>query len=137
MSLGGDLGAFRYGMQAGKTYTLSATIRLSAALAGTLGGNGTRQVTLWYTTAGGSHFRTAGTQAPNAAGTFRSTVTVAIPSDAQGAWIRLYNGASTGNGDTWWDDIMLTEGSTTYNYADGTTSGWVWNTDGTSSGPPQ
>ncbi len=136
MTLGGDLGAFRSGMQAGKTYTLSAVARIAAPQTGTLGGNGTRQVTLWYTTAGGTHVRTAGSQGPNTAGTFRSSVTVSIPSDAQGAWIRLYNGASIGNGDVWWDDIMLTEGNTIYNYADGNTVDWVWNLDNTSTGPP-
>lgn len=139
ISYGGDLGGLRLGMQAGRTYTVSGTVRLTAPLAGSLAGNGTRQITGWYTSAAGSHTRVLGTQAPNAAGTTRVSMTYSIPSDAIGAWIRLYNGASSGNGSVWWDNIMVTEGSTVYDYADGTSLNWVWNgTDhnSTSTGPP-
>ena len=138
ISYGGDLGSFRMGLQAGKTYTISGKVRLTAPLTGTFSGNGSRQITAWYTTAGGSHVRTPGTQAPNAAGETRVSVTYSIPSDATGAWIRLYNGASLSNGSVWWDDIMITEGATAYNYADGNTANWVWNgtlNNSTSTGP--
>lgn len=138
MNAGGDLGAFRAGLQAGKTYTISAIVRLTAALASTLSNNGSRQITAWYTNAVGTHIKTAGTQASNSLGQTRVTVTYSIPSDAIGAWLRFYNGASAGNGSVWWDDIMITEGSTQYNYADGNSANWVWNgsaNSSTSTGP--
>lgn len=126
-TIGGDLGGFRAGLQAGKTYTISATIRLTAPLTGTLGGNASRQMTAWYTSSTGSHSITRGNQAPNAAGITRTSVTYTIPANATGAWIRMYNGASSGNGTVWWDSVMITEGSTLYNYADGSSTNWVWN----------
>lgn len=124
IALGGDLGGFRTGLQAGKTYTISATVRLTAAQTGTLGGNGSRQITAWYTN--GGHTLVRGSQAPNAAGQQRVSVTYSIPATATAAWIRLYNGASVGNGVVWWDNIMITEGPTQYNYADGNTANWLW-----------
>lgn len=127
MNVGGDLGAFRTGLQPGKTYTISATIRLVAALTGTLSNNGSRQITAWYTSAGGSYIKASGTQAPNAAGETRVSVTFSIPADATAAWLRFYDGAGLGGGSVWWDNIMITEGSTVYNFADGDSPGWVWN----------
>lgn len=136
MSPGGDLGGFRLGMAAGKTYSLSATIRLTAPQTGALAGSA-RRVTLWYTVAG-SHTQVATVAAPNAAGSTRLSFTFSIPSNATAAWIRLYNGASSGGGDVWWDSVMLTEGNTTPAYADGNTAGWIWNgtqNNATSTGP--
>lgn len=138
-TLGGDLGGFRTGMQASKTYTISATIRLTAPLTGAFGGNGTRQITAWYTSSVGTHVITRGTQAPNSAGQTRVSVTYTIPSDATGAWLRFYHGGASGSGSIWYDDIMVTEGSTLYNFADGSSSNWVWNgaaNASTSTGPP-
>lgn len=138
INLGGDQGAFRTGLQAGKTYTISATIRLTAPLTGTVDADRGRRVTAWYTTAAGTHVKVNGTQAPNAAGQTRSTVTYTIPADAIGAWIRLYHGGMSGAGDVWWDGIMITEGSSTPAYADGNSTDWVWNGSAnlsTSTGP--
>ncbi len=140
IAYGGDLGGFRMGLQAGKTYTISGTIRLTAAQAGSLSGNGSRQITAWYTSSTGSHSLTRGTQAANTTGQSRVSVTYSIPATATAAWIRLYNGASLGNGVVWWDDIMITEGATNYSYADGDSSNWIWNSaegNSTSTGPPQ
>jgi len=137
-SLGGDQGAFRLGFQPGNTYTISATVHLAAAQTGTLAGNGARQITAWYTN--GSITLIKGTQAPNAAGDTRVSVTFTIPSTATSAWVRFYDGAYQGNGDVWYDNIMITQGSTIYNYADGNTTNWVWNgatNNSTSTGPPQ
>lgn len=139
-TLGGDLGGFRAGLEAGKTYTISSTVRLSAALAGTFTTNGSRQITAWYTNAAGGHTSTKSNQAANVAGQSLVSVTYSIPSDATGAWLRFYHGGSTGSGSLWFDNIMITEGSTTYAYADGGTSGWVWNgtpNASTSTGPRQ
>ena len=139
MTLGGDLGGFRAGLQAGKTYTISATVRLAAPLTGSLAGNGSRQITAWYTSATGSHSRSTSNQAPNVAGQARVSVTYSIPSDATAAWLRFYNGAVSGSGIVWYDDIMITEGSTQYAYADGDSPGWDWNgsaNNATSTGSP-
>jgi prepilin-type N-terminal cleavage/methylation domain-containing protein len=138
INLGGDQGGFRSGLQAGRTYTISANIRLIAPLTGTLDSDRGRRITAWYTTAGGTHVKINGTQAPNTAGQVRSTVTMSIPADAIGAWIRLYHGGMSGAGDVWYDDIMITEGTTSYAYADGNSANWVWNGSmnlSTSTGP--
>ena len=127
INLGGDQGGFRTGLQAGRTYTVSATIRLAAPLTGTVDADRGRRVTAWYTTAAGTHVKVNGTQAPNAAGQTRSTVTYSIPADAIGAWIRLYHGGMSGAGDVWWDGIMITEGAGTPAFADGNSTDWVWN----------
>jgi prepilin-type N-terminal cleavage/methylation domain-containing protein len=138
---GGDLGAFRMGMQANKTYTISATIHLTAALTGTIGtSNGTRQITAWYTVSG-VHTVTKSNMAPNSAGDTRLTVTFSVPATATAAWLRFYHGGQSGAGNVWFDNIMITEGSTQYNYADGSSANWVWNpisspNNTTSTGPP-
>ncbi len=141
VSIGGDLGGFRAGMQPGKTYTISAKIRLTAPISGNLAGNGSRQVTAWYTSATGGHNLVKGTQVPNTAGEGRSTVTFSIPNDAIAAWIRLYHGGLSGSGGVWFDDVMITEGSTSYAYSDpSTNANWVWNgtpNNSTSTGPAQ
>ncbi|MES2630351.1 MAG: prepilin-type N-terminal cleavage/methylation domain-containing protein [Patescibacteria group bacterium] len=123
-NVGGDLNALRIGMEAGKTYTASGTIRLTGAQIGTIGGSA-RKLTAWYTV-GGVHTQTSSAAAANAAGSTRLSVTFSVPAGATAAWLRLYNGASSGNGDVWWDSIMLTEGSAQPNYADGSSAGWAW-----------
>ena len=126
--IGGDIGAFRAGMQAGKTYTISATVRLSAPLTGAFSGNGTRQITAWYANAAGSNLLAAqSNQAPNSAGTTRVSLTYSIPSDATAAFLRFYHGGSSGSGTVWYDNIMITEGATQRTYADGTSQNWTWN----------
>ncbi len=48
------------------------------------------------------------------------------------------NGDDTSVGTWYWDGVMLTQGSTVYNYADGNSPGWVWNgtpNASTSTGP--
>ncbi len=139
-TIGGDLGGFRAGLEAGKTYTISATTRLTAPLSGSFSGNGSRQITAWYTSSSGSHVRTTGSQAPNASGQTRVSVTYTVPATATAAWLRFYHGGSAGSGSVWWDDIMITEGSTVHNYADGNSQGWAWSggvNNSTSTGPPR
>lgn len=113
---GGDSG-FQLGMQAGMTYTALATIRLAAAQTGTLHTRARRIVAF----TSGAVTETPSTTAPNAAGVTQLSVTFTVPAGATGAWVRLYNGASAGNGDVWWDDFMLIEGTYTGDYFDGAT----------------
>lgn len=136
-TIGGDLGGFRTGLAANKTYAVSATVRLSGALTGTLSSRA-RQVTAWYTSSGGAHNMSPGLQAANAAGVTRTYLTYTIPSGSIAGWIRLYNGATLNNGIVWYDDMMITEGSTIYRYGDGNSEGWFWNGtphNSTSTGP--
>lgn len=138
-TIGGDQGGFRAGMIAGNTYTVSATIHVSVPLTGTINGNGPRAITVWYTSSTGTIGKVNSTSAPNTVGDTRLSATLTIPSTAVGAWIRLYNGATSGNGIVSYDDIMITQGSTIYNYADpDTNSNWVWSgtpRNSTSTGP--
>ena len=136
---GGDVGGLRMGMLPGKTYTISATIRLSAPLTSTFGSNGARQITAWYTN-GGTNTLLRSNQAANAAGTTRLSVTMSIPSTATAAWLRFYHGGFLNSGTVNFDNIMITEGNTVYAHRDGmfTSSGWAWNGNAnlsTSSGP--
>lgn len=66
----------------------------------------------------------------------RVTITLSA-STAASLWVRLY--APTG-GTSYFDGIMVTSGSTAYNYADGNSTNWVWNGtahNSTSTGSPQ
>jgi hypothetical protein len=58
-------------------------------------------------------------QATNTAGSQTLTHTFTVNSAATWATVRLYNGASSGNGDVWWDDVVMVEGPYTGGYFDG------------------
>lgn len=81
-----------------------------------------------------------------------------VPHDNYGSWTRYFatwtqpagqtiarvitqgNGDNTSVGTWYWDGLMLTQGSTVYNYADGNSPGWVWNgtpNASSSTGPAQ
>ncbi len=109
------------GMTAGNTYTVSGTIRLSAAQTGTLDARA-RRITFFYKNSGGAYVETQSTQAANAAGVTRLSVTVAIPAGATEAFVRLYNGAPVGGGDVWWDNVLLEASPIVGAYFDGTTT---------------
>lgn len=136
ISVAGDNYGMRLGMQAGKTYTLSATLHLTSALTGTLDSRALSIVA--YQNSGGYTYTS--TQAPNSPGTYPLKLTFTLASNATEAFIRLYNGGYSGSGTVYYDSIMLTEGSTAYTYADGNTPNWIWNgtpNNSTSTGPPQ
>jgi prepilin-type N-terminal cleavage/methylation domain-containing protein len=139
VNLDGDQnGGFRTGLQAGKTYTVSASLRMTAPMTGTVRAQA-RMILAFYTNENGSHSSVQSQQAPNAAGVTRLSVTFSIPSNAIGAWIRLYSGTQVNGGDVWWDGIMVTEGANSYTFADGTNTNWAWNGTphaSTSSGTP-
>lgn len=107
----GDTGALRGGMVAGMTYTAAARLYLPAAQTGSTATNARRIVA--YTRIGtGSYVQTGSAQAPNTAGVTDLQVTFTVPVGATEAYIRLYNGASLGNGDAFWDNLQLVEGTT-------------------------
>ena len=124
----GDTGAFRMGMEPGKTYTATATSRLTGAQSGTLSPYA-RMIKFFYKLADGTYTSAWSTAAPNSAGVTKHSVTVTLPVDSTEAFVRLMNGASAGNGEVWWDDFMLVEGSSAPDYVDGTKPFSKW--DGT------
>lgn len=101
----------------GTLYTVSAKVRLSAPLQGSLSST-SRRVRFYnasITTSLGNS-----TQAPNEAGVF--TVTGTFTATTTTSILLLQNGASAGNGDTWWDDLLVVEGRYIESYFDGNTS---------------
>lgn len=124
-AIGGDGGAFRLGMTAGQTYTVSATCRLTGAQTGTLSGSA-RAIMFFYKNSGGTYVSTTSTQAPNVAGSTRVSVTVTIPAGSTEAMVRLVNGALVGGGDVWWDDILVENTSYLNPYFDGSMPSSYW-----------
>ena len=119
-TLGGDAGAMRLGMQAGKTYTLSATLRLVSPQTGTLS-TSARRLRPMVRQADGGYVSFLSDQAPNVPGVHRLSRTFTIPVGSTEAFIRLQNGATAGGGEVWWDDVVLIEGVYTGSYFDGNT----------------
>lgn len=118
---GGDTGAVQYGFAANETYTVSATCRLAAAQTGTLDGRARRIVV--YTRVGtDAYVSVSSDAAPNATGETRLSITFTVPSGVTSASFRLYNGASKGNGDVWWDNLLVEKTSAVKPYFDGTTT---------------
>ena len=59
--------------------------------------------------------------------TSRLTVTGTAPSGASTVQVQARTNSAVQNDVYDWDGLMLTEGSTVYNYADGSSQNWVWN----------
>jgi hypothetical protein len=88
------------------TYTMLATLRLSATQTGTLdNSNRARRIACYH-----SGQVAMSTQSPNAPGVYPHRLTFKVLDGTAYQSFRLYNGASMGNGDVWWDNIMLVEG---------------------------
>jgi hypothetical protein len=106
--VGGDTGDMRLGMSAGRTYVLSATGRVKAALSGAEDVHA-RRLTAWY------YMPTANEYTPVVSEPIPTTVGVAtrvsvrftIPREATEAFIRAYHGH--GVGEIQWDAFRLTE----------------------------
>jgi hypothetical protein len=118
-SPGGDTGGMRLQMQPGKTYTVAANIRLTAAQTGVLNPRARKMVSFVKSAALPGYTEVSAAAAPNAAGVTRLIHTFTTPADATEAFIRLYNGASSGGGDVWWDSLILVEGEYDGTYFDG------------------
>jgi hypothetical protein len=88
-----------------KTYTFMANMRMAAPQTGTLDSVRARRLDVFHS--GGY---TLSDQAPNTAGVHKLRVTFRVTDKNAYSNARLYNGASVGNGDVWYDDIMLVEG---------------------------
>ena len=107
-SPGGDTGGLRLGMEGGKFYTLVVTVHLAAPQTGGVN-TASRGIRVHHKVGTGNYTDLTGPQAPNAAGDYELRFTFAIPVGATEAFIRLWNGASLGGGDVWWDNMLVTE----------------------------
>lgn len=94
-------------LENGKTYTITATMRMTAPQTGTIDTRA-RRIDVFH-----SNGYTLGPQAPNVAGVSKVSCTFTVTDKNAYTNARLYNGASVGNGDVWYDDIMLVEGNYT------------------------
>ncbi len=102
--------------QAGKTYTVLATLRMDRPLTGTIGAF-TRNI--WFQTSTGAG-SVSTTPSPNEAGVYEHRLTFTVPeSGVTWATVILNNGATVGNGDVWWDDLLVVEGTYLGPYFDG------------------
>jgi hypothetical protein len=108
----GNLGT----MVAGKTYTVSATLKLNAPLTGTLHSRAL-SISMRENSA-----RTAYVTGTNTAGTQRLSMTFTIGAGTTNGFLEFFNGASMGGGDVWWDDIIVVEGTHGSDYFDGSTA---------------
>ncbi|WP_156122570.1 hypothetical protein [Microbacterium hominis] len=112
ISIGGDVGAMRLGMQPGKTYTFSASGKIAAGDGVMLGadsfGRARRLVVHTWSAARGYQVWTS-PAVPNLYGaTARVAVTFTVPPDATQAWLRAYHGVS-GSGKITWGLFRLSE----------------------------
>jgi hypothetical protein len=126
----------RLGMVKGGTYTVSATIRVTAAQTGTLHAYA-RSISMITRAPGGALTAFAQSpQAPNVPGVYRLKVTFTVPTTGiEDMTLRLYNGSTAAADLVWWDALAVQAGTTdgvwptgweplfTGSVADG---GWQW-----------
>lgn len=128
----GDVNFTLAALQPGRTYTASGWFYQAAAQTSSFAsGPRPRGIRFFYSVNSGSGgpFPESGSQAPNIAGLQRVVYTFTVPSNAVQAFLRFYNGSEQTADVCWWTNLMLTEGATVHDYADGDTPGWKW--DGT------
>lgn len=115
----GSSSSMPFGMKAGRTYTISGTARLTAPQTGNLYTIPRRIYCTIYKGGSGVTWPSS-VSAPNEAGVTRLSVTVALPTDASGLEITLYNGATnSADNSVWWDDVLIEESATVGPYFDG------------------
>jgi hypothetical protein len=100
------LGWYIPNLVAGVRYTVRAKIRLLTQLTGTLATNSRRIRIMKNDTVQIARSDAA----PNAENTVREvSVSFIVPEDATSIRVDLFNGASKGNGDVWWDDLIIVQ----------------------------
>lgn len=104
-----------YTFKANTTYTLSADRYLTAPLTGSLAGAVRASIS-------GELAISYPKPVVNTAGVNRMVATFTTGANTTLLFVRLYNGSSAGNGDVWWDRIILEEGATDGSYFDGSTT---------------
>lgn len=95
----------------GKTFTVSATLRLDAAQTGSVVADA-RKLNVGYVSGSSVYNYNIGmsSQAPNQPGEYRISVTATIPADAKAWFVRARSGSSVTP--TYWTDVQVEEGST-------------------------
>ncbi|MET8198031.1 LamG-like jellyroll fold domain-containing protein [Micromonospora taraxaci] len=119
-AVGGDYGAMRLGMQAGKRYSITGWINVPSStglnVAGTSGTVRGLRIVGQYKV-GSLYVEVASAKASIVDGWQRLSLVMAVPTGATEAFIRLYNGFPTGQTSkaVYWDDLSLQEvtGTTT------------------------
>lgn len=106
----------------GKTFTVSATLRLDEEQAGDLSPIA-RQLVFGYVDAAGVYQYTAAEseKAPNAPGEYRLAVTCHVPADMKAWFVRFVGGS--GVTPTYWTKVQVEEGATSGLWFDGSTAG--------------
>jgi type IV pilus assembly protein PilA len=120
----------------GQSYYVSLATRANVSLARTLNIE-------WLDSTKATRISTTAVTTNYTPGTSWATIggSVVAPSGAANMRLTFYgtgSGALTDYVDI--DAVMITQGSSSYNYADGNTSNWIWNgtaNSSTSTGPPQ
>lgn len=97
----------RHDVGASVPLTVSATVRLAAALSGALDERSRKIVVYAYDAASAVLAGWSSVAADNAAGETRLVVTETTPANTAFVMIRLYHGGGTGAGDLWWDAIQV------------------------------
>lgn len=105
-------------MLPGHTYTVLASFYQRAPQAGPLAANA-RSLIVTYVSP--EQAVVTPTQAANVSGIQQLRLVVTLPVDATSCTIQLTNGASYGNGDVWWDDMLVVEGFYDGDFFDGDT----------------
>lgn len=106
----GGPGAMRTGLVAGKTYYISARLRIDAgALAGTPDALNFRNLTFYSRIGAGTVFEQRTVPSTNATGDYTHTMTFTVPVGATEAYISLNHGHPTGAAAVYWDKIMITD----------------------------
>lgn len=113
------------GLQAGKTYSISARVTYPVAVTGNF--NRSPRILMWYSVDGTNWTENFGPKAPSEAGTYTVSHTFTLPANTTGVLLGLGVASTVVDQKFYYDAIMLTEGSTQYQYADGAASGWIWN----------
>lgn len=106
----------------GKTFTVSATLRLDAPTQGSVSGD-ERRLDFGYVQNGTYNYAKGSSgQAPNAPGEYRLSVVCNVPVDASAWFVRFMGDVSTTAATpTYWADVVLEEGATPSEFFDGDT----------------
>lgn len=117
-------------MRAGGTYAIAAWVYVPAVLTGALDSQrlGINVGINKNSNASDVYWNLASARAENKVGWQRVALAVTIPSDATNVFVRLMNGSATAGDTVYWDDLIITTGSTqaealarAANYFDGDT----------------
>ena len=115
---------FPFGMEPGKTYTISARLYFTAAPTDSF--SRSPGVIIYYSTNGSSYTQETGPKAPTTPGIYTVSHTFTVPVNTTGLIVAFGVASSTVSQTFYYDSIMITEGSTVENFADGNTPGWIW-----------